>query len=250
MIVFLLTRGDFLGAEQKKIIIQNTRPKDIVSIGDINSKILVEARYFTNYNFVGKVINGYQAPKCFLTLKAAKALSKVQTELENFGLGLKVYDCYRPVSAVQQFSNWAKDLNDRKMKKAFYPNEDKSLLFDNGYIAERSGHSRGSTVDLTIVKLDGKNKSSEYQLSDLKDCRSPLKQRVDEKALDMGTAYDCLDVLSHTANEKMPADVAINRLLLKSVMEKQGFRNYRKEWWHFSLNEETYPNTYFNFPVK
>jgi D-alanyl-D-alanine dipeptidase len=242
---FLMLLFSNIGLTQTTV---SQRPKDIVSIKEIIPDILVEARYFTSYNFVGKKINGYHVPKCLLTLKAAENLKKVQADLASFNLSLKVYDCYRPQRAVDEFVEWAKDIEDNKMKKAFYPHVKKTELFKKGYIAEKSGHSRGSTVDLTIVDLNQSETEMEKD-DELFDC-SRAQNRYPETGLDMGTSYDCLDPLSHTAASEHHVRVKINRLLLKSVMEKYGFKNYRKEWWHFSMIDEPYPKTYFDFPVE
>jgi len=199
---------------------QAERPSDFVDIKSLSSGVVVEARYFEEDNFVGAVVDGYLAPKCFLVESAARALARVEADLEKLGLRLRIYDCYRPQRAVDHFVRWAKDPTLTKTKSKYYPNVPKSKLFKRGYIASRSGHSRGATVDLTI---DG---------------------------LDMGTGWDYLDPLSHTANPKMTLQIRANRLLLKTAMGKHGFRNYSKEWWHYSLRKEPYPKTFFNFPVQ
>lgn len=195
-------------------------PKDFVDVQKMDPTIQVEARYFGDYNFVGEQIDGYEAPKCLLTQKAAAALAEVQKELQQRSLSLRIYDCYRPQRAVNHFIKWAKDLRDIKMKKQFYPDVDKKNLFRDGYIAEKSGHSRGSTVDLTV------------------------------NGLGMGSSYDFFDPISHTENLQVKGKAKLNRLMLKRVMEKHGFKNYDKEWWHYTLNDESYPNHYFNFVVK
>lgn len=194
--------------------------QNFVEIRTIDPTIQVEARYATSHNFVGRPVTGYHAEKCYLTPEAANALGKVQGELRLFGMSLKVYDCYRPQRAVNDFIEWAKDVNDQKMKKEFYPRVDKRDAFKLGYIAEKSGHTRGSTVDLTIVGLD------------------------------MGTSYDFFDELAHTVNPNVSAEAKRNRLLLKSVMEKFGFRYYENEWWHFTLANEPFPDTYFDVEVR
>ena len=194
--------------------------QNFVEIRTIDPTIAVEARYAMSYNFIGRPIAGYHAEKCFLTPEAASALGKVQGELRAYGMSLKVYDCYRPQRAVNDFIAWAKDESDQKMKKEFYPRVDKRDAFKLGYIAEKSGHTRGSTIDLTIAGLD------------------------------MGTTYDFFDELAHTANPNVSAEARRNRLLLKSVMEKFGFRGYEYEWWHFTLANEPFPDTYFDVEVK
>ncbi|HJW93632.1 MAG TPA: M15 family metallopeptidase [Thermoanaerobaculia bacterium] len=194
--------------------------QNLVEIRTVDPTIAVEARYATSHNFIGRPIAGYRAEKCFLTPEAATALGKVQSELRTFGMSLKAYDCYRPQRAVNDFIEWAKDASDQKMKQEFYPHVDKADVFKLGYVAEKSGHSRGSTIDLTIIGLD------------------------------FGTTYDYFDELAHTANPNVPAEAKRNRLLLKSVMEKFGFKNYENEWWHFTLANEPYPQTYFDVEIK
>ena len=220
----------------------------LVSIGEVDSTILVEARYHGAHNFVGKPIDGYEAPKCMLTPPAARALAAVQADVRTYGLSLKTYDCYRPQRAVDHFVAWARDPADTAMKSEFYPAVDKRNLFSDGYIAERSGHSRGSTVDLTLVPLAAPAQP-EYRAGDaLVDCRSTA--RFADNSLDMGTGYDCFDPWSHTANPAAGPEAARNRLLLKLAMEKHGFSNYANEWWHFTLRDEPYPDTYFDVPVR
>lgn len=188
--------------------------------------LLVDMRYTTDRNFVGAPIDAYEAPNCLLTEPATQALALVQAELKTFGLGLKVFDCYRPATSVAHFARWAKDLDDQATKPEYYPNVPKSDLFKLGYIAERSGHSRGSTVDLTIMDLNT------------------------GEALDMGSAFDLFDTFSWPSDPRPTAQQRANRALLQSVMTKHGFRGLKEEWWHFTLNDEPYPDTYFDFPVR
>jgi D-alanyl-D-alanine dipeptidase len=223
---------------------------DFVSITDLDSTIVVEARYFGDHNFIGRPIDGYQAPKCLLAREAAQALARVQAEVHPFGLGIKTYDCYRPERAVADFAAWARDVADTKMKAEFYPDIDKTRLFELGYIAERSGHSRGSTVDLTLIPLPAPPQAMYRDGDPLVRCTAPVDQRFRDNTLDMGTGYDCFSELSHTANPAVGGVAARNRLLLKAVMEKHGFVNYAQEWWHFTLRPEPYPQTYFDVPVR
>jgi D-alanyl-D-alanine dipeptidase len=204
--------------------------------------VQVDARYASEFNFLGRAVEGYKAPKCLLTKEAARALADAQKYVEPFGLSLRVFDCYRPQRSVTEFVNWVKAPGDEKMKAHFFPDEEKSQLIAHGYIDARSGHSRGSTLDLTLVKA-GTPLSHESQ----GDCRHP---QLPEGMLDMGTSFDCFSELAHTANEKVSAEARKNRLLLKAVMEKAGFVNYPKEWWHFSLKNEPYPDKFFDFPVE
>lgn len=221
--------------------------KQFVPIKEFAPNILVEARYFGEHNFIGRKIDGYKAGKCLLSLPAAKALAKAQKESNRLGYTLKTYDCYRPQMAVDHFVRWAKDLEDQKMKARFYPQVAKEVLFENGYIASKSGHSRGSTVDLTLVKLPAADQPDFNSEEPLVDCRSP--ERFKDNSVDMGTAYDCFDPLSHTENPEIGKKALKNRRLLKKIMQKSGFKNYSKEWWHYTLKNEPYPDTYFNFSI-
>ena len=223
---------------------------DLVSIVDVDPTIVVEARYFGSHNFIGRRIDGYEAPKCLLAREAALALAEVQAELRPFGLGLKTYDCYRPTRAVADFAAWARNIGDTKMKTAFYPDIDKTRLFELGYIAERSGHSRGSTVDLTLIPLPAPPQPAYRDGDPLVSCTAAIGQRFPDNSLDMGTGYDCFSELSHTVNPRVGQTAARNRLLLKAVMEKHGFVNYAQEWWHFTFRPEPYPDSYFDLPVR
>lgn len=227
-----------------------TKPSDFVDIKKVSPSIMVEMRYFTSHNFTGKRVPGYESPKCLLTKKAAEALSKVQDELKPFSLSLKVYDCYRPQRAVDEFDRWAKDSDDTKMKVEFYPFVEKGNMFRDGYIAHKSGHSRGSTVDLTIVALPPASQEKFVDVAQLKSCLAPASGRFGDNSIDMGTGYDCFDPASNTFSDKIGVTQKINRALLKTAMEKNGFVFYSKEWWHFRLADEPYPDTYFDFPVR
>ncbi|MFH1263458.1 MAG: M15 family metallopeptidase [Pseudomonadota bacterium] len=231
-------------------IAQAAPPDNFVSIREVDPTIVLEIRYAGAHNFLGRPVNGYGAPACWLTKKAAAALQSVQAELQKFGLSLKVYDCYRPQRAVADFVAWAKDLNDTKMKKEFYPRVEKINLFRDGYIAEKSGHTRGSAVDLTIVPIPPPRQREFREKEKLIDCAVPRNKRFPDNTLDMGTGYDCFDPLAHPANQTVGIEQRKNRLLLKSIMEKNGFVGIAEEWWHFKLKEEPYPDTYFDFKVE
>lgn len=205
---------------------QDTMPHSFVNAADVTPGLVVEMRYAGAHNFVGRRIVGYEAPVCLLTRQAAARLAEVQAELRPFGLGLKVYDCYRPTRAVADFAAWARDLTATVGRAEFYPNVDKSRLFELGYIAERSGHSRGSTVDLTIVDL------------------------ATGAEIDMGSPFDLFDTRSWPTDTTVSAAQRANRLMLQSVMRAHGFRPLQQEWWHFTLQREPYPNRYFDFPVR
>jgi len=230
---------------------QPTAPQDFVSLADVDPTILQEIRYFTPHNFTGDPVDGYLAPMCILTRSAAEALRRAQQEFLEAGHTLKVYDCYRPQRAVNDFVAWAKDLADQRMKAEFYPRVDKTALFADGYIAEQSGHSRGSTMDLTLVPVPvPAQETRPYQPGEpLIDCTAPQPLRFPDNSLDMGTGYDCFDTLAHTLDPRVQGDQLKNRLLLKDGMEKQGLMNYENEWWHFTFKPEAYPETYFDFPV-
>jgi len=194
--------------------------KEFVILNTLTQQTHYEMRYASENNFIGTVITGYEAPLCYLSKEAANALLEVEKELQREGLRLKVYDCYRPQRAVDHFVRWAKALDDTKMKAQYYPKVDKKVLFRDGYIAAKSGHSRGSTLDLTI------------------------------EGLDMGTPFDFFDPRSHTLSSAVTKKQHSNRLLLKKVMEKYGFKNYAEEWWHYTLRDEPFKNTYFDFIVR
>lgn len=189
----------------------------------------LDIRYYGTHNFVGRRIDGYEAPRCLLTREAAAALGAVQRDLALLGLGLKLFDCYRPARAVAHFVRWAKAPRgpaDQAQKAEFYPEVDKRHLFRDGYIAARSGHSRGSTLDLTLVGL------------------------ASGRELEMGSPYDFFGPRSWPADRSVPLRAQANRRLLAAVMQRRGFRPYDKEWWHFTLADEPFPDRYFDFPVR
>jgi len=199
----------------------------MVDVAAIAPGLQVDMRYAGADNFTGRPVPGYEAPTCLLLRPAAEALARVQATLRRQGLGLRVYDCYRPVRAVQAFVAWASDLQDQATKPAHYPRVDKSALIP-GYIADRSGHSRGATVDLTLV-----------------DCR---KQPC--RPLDMGTGFDLFDPLANTDSPAASAAQHANRQRLLAAMAAQGFANYPMEWWHFTFRPEPTPDTAYDFPVR
>ncbi len=225
-------------------------PGSFVDIQKVIPDIALDIRYYSPHNFVGEKVDGYLAPKCFLTKEAAEALSHVQKDLEPYSLSLKIYDCYRPQRAVNHFVRWATEIENTKTKKEFYPTVDKRNLFKDGYIDSKSGHSRGSTVDLTIVPSPVPIQPQYSPGQKLYECYLPAAKRFPDNSIDMGTGFDCFDELSHTANTNIGRQQKINRLLLKSLMEKHGFRNYDKEWWHFTLKNEPFPDTYFDFVIE
>lgn len=202
------------------------KPNDFVELKSWIPSIQEDVRYYTANNFIGRRIYGYKKPVCLLSKPAANALLAIQNTLNEKNLGLKVFDCYRPQMAVDDFFQWSQNLQDQKMKNEYYPRVNKAELFKLNYIARRSGHTRGSTVDLTIVDL-----------------------RTNE-ALDMGTPFDFMDPLSHPSSHVILAEQVKNRMLLQTLMVKFGFAPLKTEWWHFTLRNEPYKNTYFNFPVE
>lgn len=200
---------------------------DIADFMERNARALeVDVRYFGSDNFVGARVDGYDAEKIYLTREAATALVSVQKNLHAQGLALKIFDAYRPQQAVDHFVRWAKDLEDVRMKANYYPRVNKENLFRDGYIASRSGHSRGSTVDLTLVTL------------------------ADRVELDMGTTWDFFDPLSWPSSAQVTLLQRANRDLLAEVMTQAGFRPLKEEWWHFTLEDEPFPDRYFNFKIE
>lgn len=198
---------------------------DFVLLSEAVPDAILEIRYYSTYNFVGDRIDGYEEPCALLTKEAATALKQVSDELVSKGYRLKIYDAYRPQKAVKHFMNWAKDISDTRMKKYFYPELDKSVLFAQGYIAEKSGHSRGSTVDLTLFDMNT------------------------EKEADMGGTFDYFGELSHPDYKQISTQQYENRMILRNAMLAHGFKPLDEEWWHFTLKDEPFPDTYFTFPV-
>ncbi|MBR4479037.1 MAG: M15 family metallopeptidase [Bacteroidales bacterium] len=209
-----------------------------VNLSDVVPDAIIEARYFATYNFVGARVDGYLEPVVLYTREAAAALKEVSDDVKARGYRLKVYDAYRPQCAVDHFVRWGKELADSLMKPYFYPEVDKSLLFERGYIAEKSGHTRGSAIDLTLFDM------------------------ATGKELDMGGVHDWFGIESHpdyggnpdtgeyTGGVQITEEQFRNRMILREAMLRHGFQPYDCEWWHFSLKDEPYPDTYFTFPVK
>ncbi len=204
----------------------STDSSGFVVLTDVVPDIIEEIRYYTYYNFIGDKVRGYEEPVALVTRETAQALKEVCKELAPLGLTLKVYDAYRPQMAVDHFVEWAHNINDTRMQSYFYPEENKANLFSHGYIASRSGHSRGSTIDITLY--DVKNDSD----------------------VDMGGTFDYFGYRSHPDYPYLTKQQMNNRNLLRSVMLRHGFRGIDTEWWHFTLNNEPFPYRYFNFVVK
>jgi D-alanyl-D-alanine dipeptidase len=205
---------------------QTTRPPSFVDVSKVVPHLVVDMRYLGADNFVGRRIDGYDRPVCYLTRRAAEALAAVARDIEGQGLAIKAFDCYRPVRAVAHFIRWARDLRDVARKADYYPEVDKRNVFRDGYIAARSGHSRGSTLDMTLVRRDN------------------------GRELDMGTPFDFFSPRSAPGDRTVSVQARANRQLLAQAMRRRGFIPYSKEWWHFTLRNEPYPDTYFDFPVR
>ena len=225
------------------------RPGDFVDIREVIPSVVLDIRYHGPHNFVGERIDGYQQPLCLLTRQAAEALERVQRDLQPFALSLKLYDCYRPQRAVDHFVRWAKDIGDTRTQKEFYPTVEKRNLLRDKYISDKSSHTRGSTVDATIVPVPLPIQESYVPGQPLAACFLPAAERFKDNGIDMGTGFDCFHELSRTANQKVGTQQRMNRLLLKMLMEKHGFNHYPEEWWHFTLRNEPYPDTTFDFPL-
>lgn len=202
-----------------------TNPSDFVVLADYVPSIIQEIRYHSTYNFIGERIDGYEEPVALLTKEAARALQSVSNEMMVQGFRLKVFDAYRPVCAVKRFVLWGIEDEDIRMKPYFYPELKKQELFEKGYIAKKSSHSRGSTVDLTLLDMNT------------------------GKELDMGSPFDLFSEASHPDYKGITEEQYNNRMILQRVMLRNGFNPIDCEWWHFTLDDEPYPDTYFEFPV-
>lgn len=199
--------------------------RGFVLLSDYVPGIIQEIRYFSSYNFIGERISGYEEPCAIVTQEAARALQNVAAELNAQGFRLKIYDAYRPACAVKHFALWGVDDLDQRMKPFFYPDLEKQELFEKGYIAKRSSHSRGSTVDLTLFDMQS------------------------GKEVDMGSPFDLFSQVSHPDYRGISDEQYENRLFLQKAMVKGGFDTLDCEWWHFTLQGEPYPDSYFDFPV-
>jgi zinc D-Ala-D-Ala dipeptidase len=224
-------------------------PKGFVYLREIDPTIVQDIRYAGSHNFVGRPIKGYLAAECILSDRAASALQTVQSMLAEKKLSLIVWDCYRPKRAVDDFRQWSKDPAHSEMKAEFYPRTDKQRLFALGYLAIRSAHSRGSTVDLGLVPSSFSLSPPSEPLPALKPCFLPKGERFEDGTIDFGTGYDCLDVLGSTSNASVGGVALRNRQTLKSYMARAGFRPYAREWWHFELINEPFDRQGFDFEV-
>lgn len=194
-----------------------------VDLKEYIPNIIIDLKYASNDNFTGGVVNGYESPKCLLTHEAARSLKNIQNILIKSGYSLKIYDAYRPQRSVDYFMNWSKNKSDTINKSSFYPNISKSILFKLGYIAENSSHSRGSTVDITLVEISS------------------------GKEIDMGSPYDFFGLESSHDFENISITQKNNRKFLLDIMTNNGFSPYSKEWWHYTFVNEPFPTTYFDF---
>lgn len=240
MIIAVLFAGNSVRANEQM-------REGFVYLSDTDPSIVQDMRYAGSHNFVGRPINGYASGDCILTSVAAQALKQVQAGLAPKGLSLIVWDCYRPERAVQDFMNWTQT-PDQPMKGEFFPRVDKSRLFALGYLAKRSRHSRGSTVDLAIVPTALKAAPQYQKGTRQSPCFAPKGERFEDGTLDFGTGQDCLDVTSSFSNTEVGKVARDNRSLLRDAMISAGFQPYEKEWWHFELKNEPF-KTEFDFPV-
>jgi len=228
-----------LACSQPALLPSPTPPAGFVRLADTVPDIVEDMRYHGSRNFLGRPVAGYHAPRCILHQAAAHALRAVQAEVRPLGLSFKVFDCYRPQTAVDDFVRWGRDLSDQQAKAEYYPAVPKPELFQRGYIAEKSGHSRGGTVDLTLVVVDAGRAGGVL--------RGMLLNGAE---VDMGSPFDLFDVRSHTDNPDLASEVRHNRRWLRALLERHGFRNLPEEWWHYTLRQEPYPDRYFDFDVR
>lgn len=201
-------------------------PEEFGYVHDAIPDVKYDIRYAVDDNFLGEPVDGYLAPVAILTNEALEALKKVAEEMRDKGYGIIVFDGYRPQKAVDHFVRWAKDLEDTLMKHRYYPDVEKANLFTEGYIAERSGHTRGSTIDLSLYHLDS------------------------GEPLDMGSGFDLFGPVSHHDSDLITPEQDARRNMLKEVMQRHGFIEYSREWWHYRLADEPYPDTFFDFDVQ
>jgi D-alanyl-D-alanine dipeptidase len=231
-------------AEQASKPAPSRLPAGFVDLAEVAPDVVVDMRYAGADNFLGRPARGYGAARCLLTKEAARALAAVQRELTAFGVGLKVYDCYRPQRAVDDFVAWSRAPGPATNPR-HNPAVPKSELFRRGYIAERSGHSRGSTVDLTLVPAVAPRPAA----APPPDCRTLDGGQAPDGSLNMGTTFDCFDERAHPADAGVSPEARRNRLLLRIAMEKHGFVPYAQEWWHFTLANEPFAKTSFDFEI-
>jgi zinc D-Ala-D-Ala dipeptidase len=238
-----------MGVLLPSFAVASALPEGFVYLRDVDPTIVQDIRYASAHNFVGRPVRGYLAAECIVSEPAARRLAAVQKKLAEKKLSLIVWDCYRPKRAVEDFLQWSKDRAHAEMKAEFYPNSDKERLFALGYLAVRSAHSRGSTIDLGIVPGTLSSAPKPDPSQPLKACTFPKGERFEDGAIDFGTGYDCLDELAATANAAVGEKALTNRQMLKAAMQGAGFRPYSKEWWHFELVDEPFRKDGFDFEI-
>jgi D-alanyl-D-alanine dipeptidase len=221
-------------------------PAPLVYLRDVEPGVIQDMRYATPDNFTGAIVPGYGAPECILTREAAKALQQVQADVKGSGLSLKVYDCYRPREAIQAFVDWAARPEGSKDLRRFHPRIARDKLFELGYIAAVSGHSRADTVDLTLVPDPAPPTEAFDPAAAYGDCTEPLGKREPDNSVDMGTGFDCFDPKSNTASPELTAQQRKWRRMLLRAMTRRGFRNYDREWWHFTYGAGLGPSYSFS----
>lgn len=230
-------------------MIEKTRNKNFIYLDEIDPSIKVSLRYATEENFTGKPVAGYSSStRLIITHDAAVALKKVQQDVQKDDYCLVIYDAYRPQEAVDYFMEWSIDLTEQSKKSFYYPRVNKEKVFDLGYVAFRSGHSRGSTVDLTIIEKGKELHPVVPSVRTLKNGFSILF--LDDGTVDMGSSFDLFDTASHFENNVIHEKYKPLRSYLHNIMITHGFRPIQEEWWHFTLENEAYPDTYFNFPIE
>ena len=227
---------------------QGALPRGFVYLRDIDPTIAQDIRYATSDNFVGRPLSGYEAGECVLRREAAAALKQVQADLRGAGLALKVYDCYRPERAVRAMAQWAADGRPGASTKRFFPRQQKDRLLALGYIAASSRHSAGTAVDLTLVDVSHAQAAGFDAKARYGPCTAPLAERAPDDGMDMGTGYDCFDVMSYTASSAVGPDHRKWRAVLVAAMARHGFKNYFREWWHFTYAGGA-PPSHYDFPI-
>lgn len=226
----------------------NIPNKDFVYLSDIDPSIIQSVRYYSNDNFVGKKIVGYNKPTIILTKQAAIKLKEVHKDVQNNGYTLVVYDGYRPQKSVDFLVAWGRDAKSVEKKDEYYPHIDKEKVFNVGYVATKSSHTRGSTIDLTLIEI-GKTPYKITKITrNLTDGRTV--SFLDDGTIDMGTSFDLFDEASHHNTTLVSSEALERRNYLRAKMLKHGFSEYNEEWWHYTLKEEPFPNQYFDFNIE
>jgi D-alanyl-D-alanine dipeptidase len=226
-------------------------PPGFVYLRDVDSSIVQDIRYATHDNFTGHPLPGYTAAECVLRRETAEALKQVQADLAQQDLGLKVYDCYRPMRASRAMTVWAHDGNDDAATRRFYPAFHKRSLFALGFIAGKSRHSTGTAVDLTLVRLPAVAVSRFDPIASYGPCTGPAERRAPDNSVDMGTSFDCFDTRSYGSSTAINPEQRHWRSVLQSTMRRHGFANYFREWWHYSFYGAPEPRAYdFSIPMR